>query len=196
MPTGAVEVWPCRSLRMQRWKSELSLIQCDTNFNVIETSRVLQLKLLRSSAIFVVLANCTDVNGRDFIKREAENVQCGIGNHFPYNPISDNMPLSSMQRAMGLQRRCFINPIEIQSKDLTIRQKVFECTNVPAKSEKTHSNHVQIIQRFGHSNRRTLRLLNGFYYVIPFEINPIAHLHHSGCELFRLLIGFHKEITI
>lgn len=140
MPTGAVEVCPCRSLRMQRWKSELSLIQCDTNFNVIETSRVLQLKLLRSSAIFVVLANCTDVNGRDFIKREAENVQCGIGNHFPYNPISDNMPLSSMQRAMGLQRRCFINPIEIQSKDLTIRQKVFECTNVPAKSEKTHSN--------------------------------------------------------
>lgn len=46
----------------------------------------------------------------------------------------------SLQCNAGMQRRCFINPIEIQSKDLTIRQKVFECTNVPAKSEKTHSN--------------------------------------------------------
>lgn len=147
------------------------------------------------------LAKCTDVNGRHFIKSEAENFEFGIGNHFPYliqflitGPLSLAMSMGCRDVALSIRLK-----YSQRLNDSTESVRMHKCSIQRAKSEKTHSNQATGPNHspFGHSNRWTLRLLNGFYYVIPIRNKSnCTHLHHSGCELFRLLIGFHKEITI
>lgn len=111
-------------------KSELSLIQCDTNFNVIENSRVFQLKFNSVCAFsFILYAQMS----MDEILYEQFGIFVLASVTIFHNPISDNISLSRSYMWLydddTMRRRYFIvtdsNAFEEFSREMCPNQTCF-----------------------------------------------------------------------